>query len=149
MSALRTDRELIPAPLSLYLSGVIFFPLGENPFPNPTPPTDAGGHCVSKRRKAPIIIKAEKCRTSRKPTNGGAADVSFHEFSNLRRDKRRTERPLLPLFWMKQSCLSEERPESQLGKQILSKSTKGASRYDVRIRGGGGHGKADVVREVA
>ena len=26
---------------------------------------------------------------------------------------------------------------------------KGASRYDVRIGGGGGHGKADVVREVA
>ena len=28
-------------------------------------------------------------------------------------------------------------------------TTEGASRYDVCIRGGGGHGKADIVREVA
>ena len=31
----------------------------------------------------------------------------------------------------------------------LCAALKGAPRYDVRIRGGAGHGKADVVREAA
>ena len=47
------------------------------------------------QEKGSLIIKAEKCRTSRKLTNGDAANVSFHEFSNLRRVQRRTKRPLL------------------------------------------------------
>ena len=34
-------------------------------------------------------------------------------------------------------------------RNVTGENVKGASRYDVRIRGGGGHGKADVVWEVA
>ena len=47
--------------------------------------------------------------------------------------------------WTKNVSLPSKSSPSY--RMAAAESAKGASRYDVRI--GGGHGKADVVREVA